>query len=278
MLHILGYAHEQTRPDRDSYVKIHWDRIQRDSLSNFFKSIYDNATVIPPKCQPWSNATTFDDCYSGFTIDTFGYAYDYGSVMHYGLADFQTSDNNTMDALRFVPSGIQIGQRNGMTELDALKVKAKYKCDQLSTLSTTRPTQVTTKVCKDKWPYCDSMKKYCFSEYTGGNCPQTCNKCPEDISTTTTICKDKLPYCDILKEWCFSEYTSENCPQTCKKCPEDINTTTTTSTTAITTTSDCFDKYETCGKYLSHCSDKIMTDNCPSSCKLCPAQEKTTIP
>ncbi|XP_071747598.1 uncharacterized protein [Lepeophtheirus salmonis] len=140
--------------------------------------------------------------------------------MHYGLADFQTSDNNTMDALRFVPSGIQIGQRNGMTELDALKVKAKYKCDQRSTLSTTPPTQVTTKglknICKDKWPYCDSMKKYCFSEYTGGNCPQTCNKCPEDISTTTTICKDKLPYCDILKEWCFSEYTSKNCPQTCK--------------------------------------------------------------
>ncbi|XP_040576699.1 zinc metalloproteinase nas-6 [Lepeophtheirus salmonis] len=242
MLHILGYHHEQTRPDRDSYVKIHWDRIQRDSLNNFFKNIYDNATVTPPKCQPWSNATTFDDCYSGFTIDTFGYAYDYGSVMHYGLADFQTSDNNTMDALRFVPSGIQIGQRNGMTELDALKVKAKYKCDQLSTLSTTPPTQVTTKGsknnCEDKWPFCDSMKKYCSSEYTGGNCPKTCKKCPEDINTTTT----------------------------------------TTSTKDITTTSDCLDKYETCSKYLSFCSDKIMTDNCPRSCKLCPEQGKTTTP
>ncbi|CAB4056244.1 unnamed protein product [Lepeophtheirus salmonis] len=165
------------------YVKIHWDRIKRHSLNNYFKNIYDNATVIPPKCQPSSNATTFDDCYSGYTTDTFGYAYDYGSVMHYGLDDFQTSDNNTMDVLRFVPLGIEVGQRNGMTELDALKIKAKYKCDQQSTLSTSLPTQVTTKGsknnCEDKWTYCDLLKKYCSFEYTGENCPKTCKKCPE---------------------------------------------------------------------------------------------------
>ncbi|CAB4056245.1 unnamed protein product [Lepeophtheirus salmonis] len=219
MLHILGYHHEQTRPDRDSYVKIHWDRIQRDSLNNYFKNIYDNAAVIPPKCQPLSNATTFDDCYSGFTIDTFGYAYDYGSVMHYGLADFQTSDNNTMDVLRFVPFGIEVGQRNGMTELDALKVKAKYKCDQLSTLSTTTPpTQVTTKGsknnCEDKWPYYKIMTD---------NCPRSCKLCPEQGKTITpekvttkkpdTNCVDIIPDCQGLKRFCSLRYVLKDVTQ-----------------------------------------------------------------
>ncbi|CAB4056487.1 unnamed protein product [Lepeophtheirus salmonis] len=243
MLHILGYDHEQTRPDRDSYVRIHWDMIQRDAISNYFKSIYDNTTIVPPQCRPRSTATTFDDCYSGFTTDTFGYPYEYGSVMHYGLDDFQTSDKNTMEVLRPVPLGIRIGQRIGMTELDALKVKAKYNCDRLSTLSTTSPTNASTS--------------------------------PTNATTTVSVCEDKWTFCNSMTELCSLNHTSENCQKTCKLCLEHIDTTT-TFTTFNTTPSDCFDKFDTCGEYLSYCSDKIIADNCPRSCKLCPGQGQTT--
>ncbi|XP_040570961.1 zinc metalloproteinase nas-6 isoform X1 [Lepeophtheirus salmonis] len=297
MLHILGYGHEQTRPDRDSYVRIHWDMIQRDAISNYFKSIYDNTTIIPPQCRPRSTATTFDDCYSGFTTDTFGYPYEYGSVMHYGLDDFQTSDKNTMDVLRSVPFGIRIGQRIGMTELDALKVKAKYNCDQLSTLSTTSPTNASTSptnatttvsVCEDKWIYCQSMPEWCSNKDTSKNCQKTCKLCPEDINTTTTtfttpntttsVCEDKWIYCDSMREWCPFKYTSENCQKTCKLCPEDINTTTTTTTftTANTTTSVCEDKWIYCDSMREWCPFKYTSQNCRKTCKLCPEDINTT--
>jgi len=57
MLHSMGMAHEQARPDRDTYVQIHWDHIKTSSFSQF--------TIN-------HNADTNRD-------------YDICSIMHYGL-------------------------------------------------------------------------------------------------------------------------------------------------------------------------------------------------
>ncbi|XP_040576592.1 blastula protease 10 isoform X2 [Lepeophtheirus salmonis] len=272
MLHILGYDHEQTRPDRDSYVRIHWDMIQRDAISNYFRSIYDNTTIIPPKCKPKSTATTFDDCYSGFTTDTFGYPYEYGSVMHYGLDDFQTSDKNTMEVLRPVPLGIRIGQRIGMTELDALKVKAKYNCDRLSTLSTTSLTNATTTVCEDKWTFCDSMTELCSLEHTSENCQKTCKLCLEDIDTTTTFttfntttsdCFDKFDTCGEYLSYCSDKIIADNCPRSCKLCPGQGQTTTKKPET------NCVDLLSNCDGLKDFCNYSHLKENCKATCGIC---------
>ena len=61
LMHTLGFEHEQSRQDRDTYVVIHEDRIEEDMEHNFTK---DADFMYGP--------------------------YDFGSVMHYGQCAFST--------------------------------------------------------------------------------------------------------------------------------------------------------------------------------------------
>lgn len=58
--HALGYWHEQSRPDRDTYVRIEWDRIEEGTEHNF--NLHADAGQYGP--------------------------YDFDSVMHYGQCAF----------------------------------------------------------------------------------------------------------------------------------------------------------------------------------------------
>lgn len=57
--HAIGFTHEQSRPDRDSYVTINSHNVIRTHIANFLK--YSSAQVV-----------------------SLGVAYDYSSDMHYG--------------------------------------------------------------------------------------------------------------------------------------------------------------------------------------------------
>ncbi|KAL8620849.1 hypothetical protein ACOMHN_047020 [Nucella lapillus] len=65
LMHALGFWHEHSRPDRDSYISIMWDNIAFDHRSNFEK-------------------------YGTDMIDVLGAPYDYGSIMHYRNNTFAT--------------------------------------------------------------------------------------------------------------------------------------------------------------------------------------------
>lgn len=82
MYHNMGFFHEQTRIDRDAFVKVIWTEIQSGRAHNFYKN-EDPANDLPT-CNPSSGATTFDDCDVGVPAVTFGIPYDYQSIMHYG--------------------------------------------------------------------------------------------------------------------------------------------------------------------------------------------------
>jgi hypothetical protein len=66
--HALGFWHEQSRPDRDYYVKVRWENIDRDSKGQFLKE------------QPAD-------------VDNGGVPYDLGSIMHYRSKAFARYDD-----------------------------------------------------------------------------------------------------------------------------------------------------------------------------------------
>ena len=70
ILHAAGVHHEQSRPDRDEFVKIHWKNIQKGAENNFMKM--DAGTVLDNT------------------------PYDYNSIMHYGGRDFGINNRTTI--------------------------------------------------------------------------------------------------------------------------------------------------------------------------------------
>ena len=86
--HTIGLWHEQSREDRDSFVTIHWDKIQAGMEHNFDQHISDG--------------------------DDIG-AYDYGSIMHYPRNAFSSDGSDTITPL---DPNAQIGQRNALSAGD----------------------------------------------------------------------------------------------------------------------------------------------------------------
>uniref|UniRef100_A0A8C3RQM5 Metalloendopeptidase n=1 Tax=Chelydra serpentina TaxID=8475 RepID=A0A8C3RQM5_CHESE len=99
MNHALGFLHEQSRSDRDNYVKIMWEYVIAGEQGNFGKVNSNNL----------------------------GLPYDYSSVMHYGANDF----SNTSGKATIVPipdPSVPIGQREGLSNLDVAKINKLYNC------------------------------------------------------------------------------------------------------------------------------------------------------
>ncbi|XP_072277653.1 astacin-like metalloendopeptidase [Pyxicephalus adspersus] len=105
--HVLGFVHEHTRSDRDTYVDIKWAQIQNEYRTNFEMT------------QPETN--------------NLGLPYDYTSVMHYGRFAF----SNAPGQATIVPkpdTSVFIGQRYGLSSLDLQKINRLYECDICSSL------------------------------------------------------------------------------------------------------------------------------------------------
>jgi hypothetical protein len=75
IIHALGFGHEHSRKDRDKYVTIQWDNIEKKNQIQF------NKTESFPL--PWESIT-------------FGVDYDAKSIMHYKKTDFAWNDKNTI--------------------------------------------------------------------------------------------------------------------------------------------------------------------------------------
>ncbi|EDO41420.1 predicted protein, partial [Nematostella vectensis] len=98
--HALGFYHEQSRPDRDNYVTIHWNNISPNMKFNF-------------------------NMYPRSTIDSLGTPYDYRSVMHYQGNAFSSNGRATITAKQ---SGVTLGNRRQLSKVDIQQMNLMYKC------------------------------------------------------------------------------------------------------------------------------------------------------
>jgi hypothetical protein len=111
--HAVGLWHEQSREDRDSFVRVVWANIQSGREHNFNQHVTDG--------------------------DDIG-AYDYGSIMHYPRTAFSKNGQDTI-----VPHGGQaIGQRSGLSAGDIAAVRAMYP--ELEPAQSWRGTQFSASV------------------------------------------------------------------------------------------------------------------------------------
>ena len=97
--HTVGLWHEQSREDRDTFVRVQWANIDPALSHNFDQHIADG--------------------------DDLG-AYDYGSIMHYPATAFSINGQPTIVPLQALPAGVTMGQRTGLSAGDIAGVQAMY--------------------------------------------------------------------------------------------------------------------------------------------------------
>ncbi|CAF1285188.1 unnamed protein product [Adineta steineri] len=104
LMHILGFFHEHSRPDRDQFVTIEYSNIASDKKFAF-------------------------DKYSEEKIDRLGTEYDYDSIMHYNAYAFSINGHPTIIPKK---SGAVIGRRT-LSLTDILEIQRYYRCVAYST-------------------------------------------------------------------------------------------------------------------------------------------------
>jgi len=95
--HAIGLWHEQSREDREDFVKIHWENIEKDKVSNFNQHINDGDDVGE---------------------------YDLRSIMHYGPFAFSKNQKPTLTTKNGKTEGF--GFRGGLSEGDIATINALY--------------------------------------------------------------------------------------------------------------------------------------------------------
>ena len=99
--HVIGFWHEQSRPDRDEHISVLLYNINPRYLSNFLKK--DRSQV-----------------------DSMGVPYDYNSIMHYPETAFSRQPG--LVTLLSKEWGIPLGNAHELSYLDVLQANKLYRC------------------------------------------------------------------------------------------------------------------------------------------------------
>ncbi|CAH0770629.1 unnamed protein product [Bemisia tabaci] len=100
LMHALGVFHEQSRADRDKFIKVHLENVIPEFKSNFDKQSLANTT--------------------------YQFEYDFDSIMHYGKNFFSIGKGKPTITAKYPAE--RLGQRKMMSKTDCLKLNDLYGC------------------------------------------------------------------------------------------------------------------------------------------------------
>jgi len=200
--HSVGFWHEQSRPDRDSYISVIWENVL-DGLEDAFAK------------RKW-----------GTEVVDYGVPYDFASIMHYPFTAFSKNGKptirNIVDMQGKTPYVV-------LSDGDAQQTNAMYKCSSImrkraiDSFSSFRPApgvQKRSNQCIDRSQRCDEFKRNGLCSQHADNmlywCTKTCDLCSSDS------CIDKNGNCPMWAQdgHCQSApgYMLPNCPHSCNVC------------------------------------------------------------
>ena len=119
IFHALGRFHEQSRPDRDMFVKIFFDNIL-ESRSSELIHVCSNAFQFLGA----GNLNNFE--IGERLLTTHGLEYDFDSIMHYGSKAFSINGKATILPVNISIPASRLGQRQRLSTRDLQHVMAMY--------------------------------------------------------------------------------------------------------------------------------------------------------
>jgi astacin len=101
LMHVIGFFHEQSRPDRDDFLQINLQNVESSMAHNFNKYTW------------------------GATVFNQGSTYDYASIMHYDTTAFSMNGKPTMVPRK---AGAVIGKAEALSPMDIAEVRHLLGC------------------------------------------------------------------------------------------------------------------------------------------------------
>ena len=156
-VYFIGFFHEQSRPDRDSYVKINETNIKASKIQYCSNESYSRITLVNDRYFSYHiDMLSQFSKYDTISSDTQGSPYDYTSVMHYQRGAFSANGSPTIEPLQ---QNVKIGQRYFLSPNDIATIQKFYGC---SGVGPTLPATVTAAAaCKLFY----SMQSFFIKDY-----------------------------------------------------------------------------------------------------------------
>lgn len=184
IMHVVGFYHEHERWDRDAFIDILWQNIDRGALDQFGKVDLSKTSY-------------------------YGQPYDYKSILHYDSLAFSKNGFPTMLPKK---AGLAstIGNAKDFSEIDLAKINTMYRCDQRQFYHS------KTQMAAPLYSYSYHKGEYSRPLISGHTFLDDA-KPPRNLD-----CEDRITVCWWTQDRCLSPniylMMKTLCPKTCKFC------------------------------------------------------------